>query len=305
MSRLPSSRSFTVVLAASVCTLAACGESVTEVAPPDGSPLYSATPSTVSFFVQAHQDDWELFMGDHAYHSVNDGGKTVFVYTTAGDAGRETGYWKAREEGAMEATRAIAAAGTWACANAQVGAHSILRCTYANTVSYFLRLPDGSLNMGLGFPSTGYQSMTKLRAEGKPLVAVDGSTTFATWADFRATIARILDTESKGARSVVVNAPDANPVENPKDNPDHWETGQVVLEAVRSHRGWRKNWFMDYATQYRPRNLSAAEYDHKRTAFLGYDDTVYRLVNASNYRTPGPNGNLYDEWLWRSYLRTK
>ncbi len=52
--------------------------------------------SAVSIYVVAHQDDWQLFMTPDAYNDLIDSDKkTVFIYTTAGDAGRDSVYWLA------------------------------------------------------------------------------------------------------------------------------------------------------------------------------------------------------------------
>jgi hypothetical protein len=48
--------------------------------------------SSTSFYVVAHEDDWQLFMGLNAALDVPaPDSKTVFVHTTAGDAGLGTG----------------------------------------------------------------------------------------------------------------------------------------------------------------------------------------------------------------------
>ena len=63
--------------------------------------------AAVAFYISAHQDDWQLFRGERAWSDVMSGATVVFVYVTAGDAGRRDGWWEAREEGALASSRLI------------------------------------------------------------------------------------------------------------------------------------------------------------------------------------------------------
>jgi hypothetical protein len=73
----------------------------------------------VSFYFAAHEDDWQLFMNPQAFDDVADARtKTVFIHSTAGDAGLGVGtggrkfpYYLARENGAEAAIRFMADAG--------------------------------------------------------------------------------------------------------------------------------------------------------------------------------------------------
>ncbi len=127
-------------------------------------------PDKVAFYFAAHEDDWQLFMNPSAFEDVIKGaGKTVFVHVTAGDAGlgmgrggRKFPFYLARENGAETAIRFMADAdATPAVASEQhrvFNGHSIYRVAYRNTVSYFLRVPDGN-PQGTGYYDTGYQSL--------------------------------------------------------------------------------------------------------------------------------------------------
>src|ERR1700730_11848128 len=140
----------------------------------------SNSTSQRDVFVVAHEDDWQLFMGDVVAERIRAGHSVSFVYLTAGDDGRDSLYWQTRERAALQSTRiAIGpdAADSTAvrCSTTEVLEHTIRKCVVANTKSYFLRLPDGKRN-GMGYASHGYQSLRKLRG-GKILAvnAVDGS----------------------------------------------------------------------------------------------------------------------------------
>ena len=56
--------------------------------------------SPLDVVVVAHQDDWQLFMGDIIARQIRSGKRVVFIYLTAGDDGRERLYWETRERGA-------------------------------------------------------------------------------------------------------------------------------------------------------------------------------------------------------------
>ncbi|MEO8195044.1 MAG: hypothetical protein ABI681_14420, partial [Gemmatimonadales bacterium] len=95
------------------------------------------------FFVHAHADDWQLFMGDKAQSSLQAANSVVFVYATAGDAGYGTSFWQAREAAAQVAIDSLIGAGGWSCAPQTIAGHAIRRCEKGKTVSYYMRLPDG------------------------------------------------------------------------------------------------------------------------------------------------------------------
>ena len=128
-----------------------------------GWPTTCARPDKVSFYFAAHEDDWQLFMNPSAFKDViKDAAKTVFVHVTAGDAGAGTGtngrrfpYYRARENGAEAAIRFMADAdsipGERTESYAEFNGHRIYRIAYRNTVSYFLRVPDGN-PFGGGYP---------------------------------------------------------------------------------------------------------------------------------------------------------
>src|SRR4051812_44118966 len=141
--------------------------------------------------VIAHQDDWQLFMGDVIGRRLAAGDSITFIYLTAGDDGRDSVYWRVRERAVLASTRvALGAAGadTLRCAIAEVRSHSINKCTLGRTTSYFLRLPDGKRN-GAGFPRYGSVSLRKLRMRTiRSITAVDSSTTYGSWNDVVATV---------------------------------------------------------------------------------------------------------------------
>ncbi len=54
--------------------------------------------------VVAHQDDWQVFMGDVIANRIKAGDSLTFIYLTAGDDGRDSLYWRTREWSALQST---------------------------------------------------------------------------------------------------------------------------------------------------------------------------------------------------------
>jgi hypothetical protein len=258
----------------------------------------AAPTSRTDFYVHAHQDDWELFMGDRAYTSGQVATKVVIVYTTAGDGGETTSWWQTREVAARAAVDAIApSAGAWNCVPQTINAHAIRRCSKGKAVSYEMRLPSCAMNsegyFGRGCLSDirdGYRST---------LVALDGSATYTSWADISNTIRGIIDVESnnQSAPYVEVNAPDYNRVTNKPNHPDHLATADLVHLAAGT-RNWTTFWYIDYPTQNMPINLSQSVHDLKRDVYYAYDNY---MGNAGLGR--GQYEADHQAWLWRTYFR--
>src|SRR5207253_7115894 len=106
----------------------------------------SNTADVRNVFVVAHQDDWQLFMGDVAAQAVRTTAPATFIYLTAGDDGRDSVYWNTRERAALQSTRVVvgletSGSDTTGCTSVPVLEHSIRKCVVGNTKSFFLRLP--------------------------------------------------------------------------------------------------------------------------------------------------------------------
>jgi hypothetical protein len=145
-------------------------------------------PLSVEVFIQAHQEDWQLWFGDRVASAAATADKILFIYLTAGDGGRSAtvpGYWPAREAAADASIDVLLPAGTWACATPVVRGKTIRRCTKGKSVSYYLRLPDGNYE-GQGY---GLGSLAMLRQGTAPgLASVDGVSTYASWGDLASTV---------------------------------------------------------------------------------------------------------------------
>jgi len=238
-----------------------------------------ARPEKVSFYFAAHEDDWQLFMNPSAFEDViGDAKKTVFVHMTAGDAGlgigrggRKHPYYLARENGAENAIRFMADADTIpaneSASHRSFNGHPIYRIVYRNTVSYFLRVPDGNPHGG-GYAHTGFQSLKRL-ADGtnNMLAAVDGSTIYHGWNDLVRTVRKIMDFERGHAASVQLNVAETDPRINPGDHSDHLMTAKAALDAVKDLACVRRVYYVDYASSNLPENLDDRERDLESSVF--------------------------------------
>jgi len=302
---MPDARS-TMVLCLAMTLMAAQSAPAAEVKRPD----------KVSFYFAAHEDDWQLFMNPSAFEDViKDAAKTVFVHVTAGDAGvgmgrmgRRFPYYRAREHGAETAIHFMADADNMP-ANETAGhmsfsGHPIYRIAYRNTVSYFLRVPDGSPTGG-GYPRTGFQSLQRLaNGENNVLAAIDGSTVYQGWDDLVATVLAILIYERGNAALIQVNAAELDPRLNPRDHSDHLMTAKAAYDAAAKLTCVRKVSYIDYASMNMPANLNPEQRDLESSVFavtlagvLAYDHGASwhhyddSFVGKNYFRVEEPSGD--------------
>lgn len=277
--------------------------------PPPGVP--KSTPQHLTAFIVAHPDDWQLFMGDVAAAKSARGDWVVFVYVTAGDADRSVEYWQARERGSLASAYAIAnstpvrqsESSPAQCSSVIARGHSILRCTFCNTVSIFLRLPDGGYD-GRGFDEANSQSLEQF-ATGRigKLEAVDHSTTYRDWKDLTQTVEVLLSIEQTrlSSESMEVNTHDPDAEVNPGDHSDHSAVGRLVSEITASG-GWPVAYYAGYSISSRPANLSIAQASAKMLAFMSYDRQ--RVIANGLWSAYAEGPASYSSWLFRTYGRT-
>ena len=264
----------------------------------------SGRATTVDAIIVAHQDDWQLFMGDVIARRVETGNHMVFIYLTAGDDGRDSLYWTTRERGVLQSTRIAAAAppadsAVDQCTVARVLDHAIRKCTIANTESYFLRLPDGHRN-GIGFASHSFQSLRKLRQQRiAAITAVDGSTAYNSWADLKSTVYSLIG-ESSSTRIVTVHTSDPSVAVNPHDHFDHRMAGLLVYDS-RKKAGWNVAYYAGYALATRAANRTGEQVRQKTALFRAYDNVMTQAnPKWSAYRE---RPAFYSQCMMRTYAR--
>jgi LmbE family N-acetylglucosaminyl deacetylase len=261
--------------------------------------LISNQFTQVDIAVVAHQDDWQLFMGDVLTHRLHSGNRGVFIYLTAGDDGRDSLYWQTRESAALRSTRiaaGISVAEPLACSVVRVRDHSIRKCSLGNTESYFLRLPDGKRD-GKGFARYGYGSLRKLRSnQSSEISAIDASTTYRGWTDLEATVGAIADMNSS---AVTIHTSDPNVARNPHDHFDHRMAGVLVAD-LRKRQQLGAMYYVGYALATRAVNRSTAQTQAKTVLLLAYDREM-TAVNK-NWSAYQEHRAFYSECMQRTYV---
>lgn len=267
-----------------------------------GAQSHSVAP--LDAVVVAHQDDWQLFMGDVVARRVQAGGRVLFIYLTAGDDGLDSVYWTARERGTLASTRvavgvAVTDSATDQCSPVRALDHAIRKCTIANTESYFFRLPDGHRN-GIGFARHSYQSLRKLRRKRITSVsAADGSATYKGWTDVMSTVKALIG-ESSVDRMVTVHTSDPSVVVNPHDHFDHRMAGLLVYD-MRKQSKWNVAYYTGYALATRAPNRSEDQVRQKTSLFLAYDKVMTEAnPKWSAYRE---RPAFYSQCMLRTYAR--
>ena len=202
-------------------------------------------PATL-FYVGAHPDDIELFMGVQVLQDFvqQPKAKKVFIVTTAGDAGYGVGngdadqpYWIARRLGHESAVLFMVSmtgvnAPSLKVDPVLIGDHRLERRTFGpNIVMYDLNLPDGG-QKGTGFELTSHQSLTNLVNGLSPTIeAVDKSNRY-TLAELEATLGEIVSRESMGSTWVRLNLSEDDDRLNPDDHPDHLTTSRLMQKVA-------------------------------------------------------------------------
>ena len=260
--------------------------------------LANSSPQS-DMIVVAHQDDWQLFMGDILTQRLSSGNHGVFVYLTAGDDGRDSVYWQTRERAALQSTRiaaAIPVTAPLACSTVQIRDHWIRKCTVGNTESYFLRLPDGKRD-GKGFARYSYRSLRKLRANpSSEMSAIDASTTYQGWTDLTTTVGAIIDRDSA---AVTIHTSDPSIVRNPHDHFDHRMAGLLVAELRKQHR-LGAMYYVGYALATRAANRSNSQTQAKTALFLAYEREMTAVNNKWSAYHEHPA--FYSECMQRTYV---
>jgi hypothetical protein len=238
----------------------------------------------IAFFVAGHPDDWQLFMNPNASNELADPDRRVaFLYLTAGDSGKDATYWAAREEGAKASVRfRLTPLGRTneASGSRAFGGRPIHFWSCGNSISYFLRLPDG-FHDGSGSPRYGKRTLARLRRGKSTLQTVGGSVSYDTWADLRATVKEIIISESGGLQYRCINLLDTDESINPGDHSDHWHTGQLIEESFLGNSDYRLVSFVGYSLPCAADDLIGAEAFWKAGMFAAYEKAVYDATGHS------------------------
>lgn len=265
----------------------------------------------VCCYVAAHPDDWQLFMNPSAFQDVaDDRTKVIFLHMTSGDAGLGVGtggrkhpLYLARENGTEVAVCFMADADGVPSGRIvspmRLNGHSVHHVRYKNTVSYFLRLPDGNPG-GSGYPETGNQSLQRLESGEIPVCsAIDGSAVYQGWTDLLSTLREIMQVEQGRSSALELHVAELDPERNPDDHSDHLATAKAALGAANTLRHVRRFHHVGYASEGLPENLTAEERDMKCAA---YAVTVASMLAFDH----GGAWRHYDHaYVGRTYVRVE
>lgn len=254
----------------------------------------------VSFYIIAHADDWQLFMQPNAFYDlVRPGSKVVFIVTTAGDAGLNETFWKAREEGMKSSVRFCLAPHTTLTENAGIFVacgHSIHHWSVNDSICYFLRLPDGGIG-GNGFDSHHFKSLTKLfNGEIRTLSTVDKTAEYDGWSDLSSTLEGIIAHEIEPSASCRINFLNPDEKTNCNDHADHIATGKAI-QNMKILNSLRQALFPGYNAENDSGSLNANELFWKTGMLAAYEKSVFDL---SGYSTFKENIELYQKWCLRN-----
>jgi LmbE family N-acetylglucosaminyl deacetylase len=268
-----------------------------------GQVRYKSNLAIHNVFIVAHQDDWQVFMGDVASTILRSGTRATFIYLTAGDDGRDSVYWRTRELAALRSTQVAmgrpAGADGITCMSVTVTQHAVGKCSLGNVDSYFLRLPDGRRN-GAGFSQYGHQSLRLLRAKKIPAITtVDGSSAYHSWSDLVTTVVQVVDDHS--GEQVLVHTTDPSKVANPHDHFDHRMAG-LLVEELRNRYGLAVRYYTGYALASRAPNRTSAETRVKTAVFLAYDAEMMRVNKG--WSAFSEHRAFYSQCMERTYART-
>jgi hypothetical protein len=256
------------------------------------------------YFV-AHADDWQLFMDPEISKSMADKTcKVIIVHTTAGDAGSEDRYWKAREFASQESILfRVSVDGhlhrkTMEWTDRQNRKHSCM--VFNNCYCYFLRLPDGAYD-GRGFERYDHQSLEKLRTGIiRSLARVDGEYSYTGWDDLTSTIDHIIQMEIpahllEDRSGVCLNIPEYENELSPYDHNDHYNTS-LLVQGTKSYGLYRKRAFVGYHIKNNHRLLSEEELFWKIGMFSSYQQSLFREYGHSTI-SEDPS---YITWCFRN-----
>ncbi len=269
----------------------------------------------VSFCVQAHEDDWQLFNSKNIINDISRDTKIVFITVTAGNIGQKGDenqeiYYIYREKASVFSSKFVADlfgkpevlsspefVEVSYVNNGVETKHQIKKYVYKNTVNYFLRLPDGNRD-GKGFAETNGESLMKLRrGDIHSITAVDNSAHYNGWDDLVRTIGQIVKTESANHEHAWMYLDSTDPKYNSQSHKDHNGASEAALDAVKNMPWVGVVEWMSYASNKKKSNLTNSEYENAVAVFAVYCHTL------SSKAFPFVFDALHRSWLSMDYSR--
>ncbi len=179
---------------------------------------------------------------------------------------------------------------------ASLNGKTILRRTYGNTVSYFLRLPDGS-RQGTGYPGTGYQSLELLWNHNSAITSVDKMLTLSGKSDATSLLSALAKEEAEDIKALDFNITETDLYLNPDSHPDHYTTSYIMQTVAKDFPSVNMRFYIDYHSSLLPANLKGQDLDFA----IGVWGVVASERSRHYYSDTWTNDHL--AWLPRCYTR--
>ncbi len=271
--------------------------------------LLHGTPAASAVFIGAHPDDIAFFMSKNVWTSLAQGEPTIFILTTAGDAGNGSGgggiipYYRARLNGHESVIRFWKSMdGKWVeptvRGSERFDQFEIEKFSFGNVVLYNLNLPDGNGD-GAGFISTGSTSMAQLLSgRVASMTSIDTVNTYSA-AQLRELLRQIISRNMRDVAEVWVHYQDPFRLINPGDHSDHVATGQLVNQALAEKLEFacvHSARYLGYVTGGMARNLTIAETEVHIAGIGALNAGVVGSGTWSNW------DDTHRRWLGRQYL---
>jgi len=247
--------------------------------------------------VVAHEDDDLLFLSPDLLHEIHGGDCIRTVFLTAGDDGQDKLYWLSRQLGAEAAyDNMLGGKHVWVQQTVEMAPGEFVTMASPRGVSritlIFFNLPDGNLQ-GQGFPSSGFESLAKLKAGAvTKLRTVDGQSTY-TSGQLTAALTQLMHTYHPAELHSQADVKDAQY----PDHSDHTTTGKYAQDAavIYDHQQFGDavalpvKLYIGYPIHGYGANVSDGDLAQKETAFFAYSgyDSVCHSVEECQHATYG------------------
>lgn len=269
------------------------------------------------FYVAAHPDDIQLFMGNQAAADASNASvRSVWIVVTAGNGGRSSNYWQAREAGSVASMEQALG---WTPGNfpancyqstdrPTVNGHTVVRYKLIDasgnerSVMYCLHLTDGNVD-GSGYVGNGYESLLKLiNGTISTIHTVDSIATYSGISDVMNTLDTIMtnernDTDPSIHPWLVANEYSGmrNTNDATDDHTDHRVLGSI-LASFAYHNGYNRCWWISYTvyTGGGYTSVTGTDLAKKESVFFAYAHAMDTMLTFFNGQTP-PSGQ---NWTW-------
>ncbi|MFV1493601.1 FG-GAP-like repeat-containing protein [Phaeobacter sp. JH18-32] len=260
--------------------------------------LSNLSGSTMS--IVAHVDDDLLFQNPDIINAIEAGGGHTTVFITAGDAGRDTAYMEAREDGAKAAYSYMTGHSDWVDETITLTngtTEFFVQTSYLESQPdvrlYFLRLPDGNYNGG-GYGVNNNESVERLWAGEIDTITTKDDVNTYTADDVSGLLLGLMEIH----QPATLLLQDLNSDHASSDHSDHFNASQFAFEA---HQYYETEHdlvsYIEYATSGMEANLDSEDAFDTREAMYEYILASGDITGARD-----ANGNPVLSWGYNAWL---